>query len=148
MTIQQSDFIKNGAITRTPDDAADEVFMVYEFDFVNAFTAASDTAEVGVLPAGAQLTDAYVIGTGLATLTAQVGLMAGTVGDAVSTRALGSELGAALNVASNETHIALGTCLAVAPDDTQDRSIGVQLSGDVAAGTDKIQIAIRYQLGH
>lgn len=146
MAIQQSKFIKNGAITLTPEDASDESFMAFEYDFGAAYATATDLIEIGVLPGTAQVTDAYVIGTGLATTTAKVGLMSGDVGDAVSARTLGSEFGAAIDVADKETHIPLGTVLAIAPDNTKDRSIGIQLSADAAAGAgNKLQVAIRYK---
>lgn len=143
--IKQSKFIKAGAVAIIPDCAGEEVFELFEHTFSEAFTAASDTLEIGVIPATAQLTDMVVIGEGLATTTADIGIMAGAVGDKESVRAVGTELGSAIDVADKETRVPLKTCLAAGQDNTKHRSIGVKLSADVAAGSDKITVAVRYR---
>ncbi|KEP68785.1 hypothetical protein DL1_08490 [Thioclava dalianensis] len=143
--IKQSKFIIAGAVAMIPDCAGEEVFELYEHTFTKPFTAATDTLEIGVIPATAQLTDMIVIGAGLDTTTAAIGVMDGAVGDKESVRAVGTEFGAAIDVADKETRIPLSTCLAAGQDNTKHRSIGVKLSADVAAGTDKITVAVRYR---
>jgi hypothetical protein len=112
--------------------------------FSTAFTAATDILELGVIPAHAKLIRATLIGTGLATLTADVGVMDGDALEEDDTRALtGTLIANDADIAGAVAEVGPGA-LAAFTKANADRGLGVTLSGDVSAGTDSIEVIIEY----
>lgn len=104
--------------------------------FTDAFTAASDKLEMGVLPAGARPVSAKLVGEGLGAITADLGFMSGEWGSNDAARTVGDELidgGSVNDATAAATDV---DCLAVTASD-KHRGLGVVLSGNVAAGAAK-----------
>lgn len=122
--------------------------QIFEFDMAAvSIVAASDRIELGMLPAGAQITEATVIGAGLGAITADVGIMSGEFGSNSDARTVGNELFNDASVNSTEVNATRAACLAITPADTH-RSIGATLSGNVAAGAGKkLKLVVEYVFG-
>lgn len=117
---------------------------IFEHTFTTAFTAASDKLELGVLPAGARVIGATLIGEGLGAITADVGIMSGEPGVEDDTRTVGTDFFNDQSVNDTEADAATGTVIAIATGGTH-RSIGATLSGDVAAGAaKKLKMVLQY----
>lgn len=124
--------------------AGAKMVAVFKHTFTEAFTAASDKLEIGMLPAGAQVLNATLISGALGVTTADVGLMSGDAGAKDATRTVGNELLNDASVNSTEAPATAASCIAVAPADTH-RGIGVTLSADVVAGSTKtLTLIIEY----
>lgn len=140
----QSKTAKRRATPPVPYQAGMKAVAIFEYKFTQAFTAATDLLEIGVLPAGARLINATTLSNGLGgTTTIDVGLMDGEAGSYDETRTAGVEL---LNDgASTAAQVTpLASCLAIAPVETH-RGIGVALSANEAAGAGKsITLVIEY----
>ena len=95
MTIFQSDWGKGLQTPPRPQSAG--AVHVAKFKYLAITTLAStDIIEIGVLPAFASISDAILVTEGVWTgITADIGIMSGTVGDELSARTSGSELFAA-----------------------------------------------------
>lgn len=127
-----------------PYQAGQEMVAVFEHTFNAAFTAASDKIELGLLPGGAILTGATVIGEGLGVNTADVGFMSGEPGDNDDTRAVGTEFFDDQSVNDTEQAMTAAAAKNLAADQSH-RGIGATLSADVAAGAaKKLTLVIRY----
>lgn len=102
---------------------------------------AADIVDLGVLPAMAKITDAYLYAdVSIGTTNATVGIMSGDLGSTDGSRTLGSEIFSAAAITNAHTAIVRMTNPA-APKlaaGSVDRSIGLQVSADVAAGAGKI----------
>ena len=124
------------------------ITQIFEYDFTTAFVAAADRIEMGMLPAGAQIVGATVIGSaGLGAVTANVGIMSGEFGSNDNARTVGSQLFSAANVNAAEANATRAACLGVAPSENH-RSIGATLSGNVAAGAGRrLTVAVEYVFG-
>lgn len=139
MTILQSDHAK-GLYTPAVGYAAGDL-MVSRFTYTfSAGATTSDIVELGILPAGTRIVDASVITEGTFTgITAAVGIMSGTVGSKDTGRTSGSQLFSAVDLATAGSTVqrmtsVSGALLATAET---DRSIGLVVSGTVAAATTK-----------
>jgi len=144
MSLFQSDTVMRRKSPPTPQAAGITAKAVFKYDFTQAFTAASDLLEIGVLPATAQLMGAEVIGVGLGAITADIGLMDGEAGSRDETRTAGVELFDDQSVNNATASTATADCLAIAPEGIH-RGIGVALSGNVAAGASKtLWLVIEY----
>lgn len=119
---------------------------VFEHTFTNAFTAATDILEIGLMPAHARVVGATVIGAGFGgAITADVGLMTGDQGSNDDTRTLtGTEFFNDADVNGAEADMTTAAALAVSQDQ-KHRGIGVELSADVAAGAaKKLTLVLEY----
>ncbi|EDM71055.1 hypothetical protein RAZWK3B_16700 [Roseobacter sp. AzwK-3b] len=117
---------------------------VFTYTFNDAYTAATDVIELGVLPADCQILGATVIGTGLGANTANIGLMTGTPSDDAGTRTVSADLFSAVSVNDNEANATLADCLDVAVSN-EHRAIGATISANVAAGAAKtLTVRIEY----
>lgn len=146
MSLFQSATAKRKATPPRALSSGARMTAVFTYTFSDAFTAASDILELGMLPATAQIVGAQVIGEGLGAITADVGIMDGAFGDPDDTRALTADL-LFDDESVNDTEAAATSlaCLGIAPDDDTHRGIGVTLSGDVAAGAaKKITLVLDY----
>lgn len=149
MTMFQTDHAAGKLTPPIPYCAGAEMVAVFEHTFTEDYTAADDIIELGVLPGTAKITGATLIGAGLGSTTADVGIMEGPVGEDTDAdgnqRALTATLlfaGVTVNNAENDAD--LGTCLAVTPTPGH-RAIGATIAADVAAGAaKKLTVAIRY----
>jgi hypothetical protein len=127
-----------------PYQAGQEMVATFEHTFNDAFTTATDKIELGVLPGGAILTGATVIGEGLGVATANVGFMSGEPGDKDDTRTVGTEFFSAQSVNDTEQAMTAAAAKGIAPDNAH-RGIGATVSADVAASAaKKLTLVIRY----
>ncbi|WP_051949123.1 hypothetical protein [Methylosinus sp. PW1] len=115
---------------------------VAEFIYdASAGLLAVDKLELGILPAGADIYDYFFWSeTDLGAKTISAGVMSGTVGSTDSARTVGTDLYSAVSVATAHTSIVRQTAvagqkIAVA---TTDRSLGLQISADLAAAAGQI----------
>lgn len=111
---------------------------------------AADIVDLGVLPANARIVDAYLFGdVSLGTANATVGVMSGEVGSTASDRTVGSEIFNAAAITNAHTAVVRMTA-PTAPKlaaGSTDRSIGLQVSADIAAGAGKIiRLVLLYTL--
>lgn len=140
MTIFQSDHAK-GLYTPAMGYAAGDL-MVSRFTYTFSVGAATtDIIELGILPAGTRIVDAGIVTEGTFTgITANIGIMSGTVGSKDTGRTSGSELFSAVNLATATSNIQRLTGVSgilLSPAET-DRSIGLVVSGTVSAATSKV----------
>ena len=131
--------ITSGAVTR----------QEFFYD-ASAGLLAADIVDLGVLPANAKIHDAFIYGdVSIGTTNATVGIMSGELGSTDGARTLGTEIFNAAAITNAHTalvrmtnpaaqHLAAGAT---------DRSIGLQVSADVAAGAGKIiRLVVAYTL--
>lgn len=127
--------------------------QVFYYD-ASAGLLAANIVDFGVLPANAKIVDAYLFAdASIGTTNATVGILSGTLGaltnDDGTTRTLGTEIFNASAITNAHTAIVRMTSPA-APNlaaGTTDRSIGLQVSADVAAGSNKIiRLALTYRM--
>lgn len=146
MTIFQSAVGTRRQPVTAPECAGEVNTARFTYIFATNFVAASDKLELGALPARARIVDATVIGVGIVTVTAKVGMMSGTLGDKNDARTVGAELFTAAALNGNVTRL---TTVAnfTNPAAETNRAIGVQLSSDVAGSAGKsITLDIYYTM--
>ncbi|WP_296763709.1 hypothetical protein [Sediminimonas sp.] len=144
MALFQSATAKRRHTPPVPQQAGVKAAAVFTYAFNKDFTAADDILEIGMLPAGAQVLGATVIGESLGATTADIGIMTGDAGENDETRTSGIELFDDVSVNDNEAAASVKTCLALTPEQ-KHRGIGVVLSANVVAGAGKkITLVIEY----
>lgn len=127
-----SDFAKRVRITVTGDGAGDLVVNPFFVDLKAADLVANNVIDIGILPAGHTINSAILIPDDLdtgTTITLDVGLMSGTIGDALSARTVGQELFVASTAAQTGTPasaVTTKTAHTIAAA-AVDRSIGVKI---------------------
>jgi hypothetical protein len=97
---------------------------------------AANILELGILPANSKIVNALMFTENdHGALTVNVGIMSGTVGDPDPARTLGNELFAAQALTTAHTAIVSSTkpAMVILAAATSDRSIGLQISGNLAA---------------
>ena len=148
MGILQSSKVKRRTAAPTPAQAGQKTVVVLAHSFATVgFTAATDILEIGIIPTGAQIINLSAIGEGLGAVTADVGVMTGTAGEVDDTRTVGADFIDDGNVNDATAEAAIADCIAVNPDNTKDRGLGVTFSADVAAGAGKtITVVLEYIL--
>ena len=135
MATVQSLWAKGNQQSKRPQTAGAVHAQLYSFD-ASAGLLAADILEIGELPPDCQIVDAMVFTEGTFTgITANVGLMTGAYGDADSVRTVGTEIYAAADLTTFARLVQKSTLL-IAPSQAA-RGIGVQVSGNVAAGAGK-----------
>lgn len=111
---------------------------------------AADIVDMGVLPANAKIHDAYLYAdASIGTVNATVGIMSGELGSTDSSRTLGSEIfnGSAITNAHTALVRLTSPAATKLAAGVSDRSIGLQVSADVAAGAGKIiRLVVEYTL--
>jgi hypothetical protein len=111
---------------------------------------AADIVDLGVLPANAKIHDAYLYAdASIGTVNATVGIMSGELGSTDSSRTLGSEIfnGSAITNAHTALVRLTSPAATKLAAGVSDRSIGLQVSADVAAGAGKIiRLVVEYTL--
>jgi len=129
----QSEWVLGRKQTPTSREAGNVVAQ--RFEVTAGELASSDIVELAVLPAHHTIVDAILDMDALdAGITADVGIMSGTVGDPDNARTCGSELFSAVDASSAVfSRVDARSAVTIAPKDS-DRSIGVKVSGSVAAG--------------
>lgn len=121
--------------------------VVEKFTYtVTSDLAIGDKIELGILPAYHHNVDATLIIDGMgASVTANVGIMSGSVGSPDAARTVGNEMFAAADVASDSVvrmSKAEGFTLAPAND---HRSIGIEIAGaGVTASDQEITLVLQY----
>jgi hypothetical protein len=129
MAIKQSKQIVAGLPLPSANGASNDIVCVGDYTFTGT-EAANDIVEIAGIPAGYVPVDVTLDHEDMGgTVTADVGIMSGTYGDAVSARTCGAEFIAAgdLSTAAALKRASVAGATRIAPT-TADRSIGVKLS--------------------
>jgi hypothetical protein len=112
---------------------------------INADLAIGDIIELGVLPAYHFPVDAVLVTGAMGTSdTADVGIMSGTVGDAISVRTCGAELFDDLDVATAKvSRPSAASAFAIQPANV-DRSIGFKANTEITAAGQIVTLVLTY----
>lgn len=144
MAIQQSDWAtgkKQAPVSREANGV-----VVERFTFtVDKNVASGDIIELAVLPAYHFPVDAVLVSGAMGgTVTADVGIMSGTVGDPDITRTCGDELYDGTSVASAAvTRPTIADAFTIQPAN-QDRSIGFLANDNITGTGQKITLVLTY----
>ena len=145
MAILRNDYGRLIKIPPTPEQAGQLTACEFDFSFVGqAYTAATDFIEIGILPAYSTLIDFSLIGVAVNGNIA-MGLMSGKVGD-TGTRTCGAEYLAATAMTTTLLKPAAASAFLV-PFTEEDRSIGIYGSADIAAGAKSFKLIALYAQG-
>lgn len=152
MAIHQSGWATRQRNTAVAANAGVEIAQMFVFTLAGTTALPlGDIIELGVLPANNEISDAILIADDLdtgTTLTLDVGIMSGDVGDKGSVRTCGAEIFAASNVgqAGGVARTTLATAFTVAAV-SQDRSIGVKIAAAATAHTAgaKLRLLLKYR---
>lgn len=122
----------------------------FDFTFSAAFAFATDQVELGILPAFCTIYDAVLIGNSGGANTANVGLMAGEIGDLTSanaSRAVTANLFATTSINATVTRASLaGVFGGIAPVG-YDRAIGFEATANIAAsGSNNVSLILFYAM--
>ena len=125
---------------------------VAEFVYdASAGLLAADIVDIGVLPAGCRFVDAtFSADASLGAANVNVGILSGEIGDLnQGGRTLGTELFAAAAITNAHTSVVRMSNpagFALAANKTTHRSIGLQVSANIAAGAGKvIRLFVEYR---
>lgn len=135
-----SDFSKRYRNTIAGACAGSLVVNPFFVDLKTADLVANNVIDLGILPAGHTIHGAVLapddLDTG-ATLTLDVGIMSGVIGDAVNARTVGTELYAASTAAQTGVPVTASTTKSAhtIPAAAFDRSIGVKIVGAPTGAT-------------
>jgi len=144
MPIMQSEMARRRETPPTAYVSGARMVAISSFTFTAAFTAAADKLELGMLPAGARVVGASLIGENMGAVNAVAGLMSGEPGDPNDARTVGSQLFAATSVQTAAVSATTLACLTIAPSNVH-RAIGVTLSANItAAANKKLTLVLEY----
>lgn len=135
-----SRFATREANTNVANRKGDVSANQFYVDLKAADLVANNIIDLGVLPAGQTIVDAVLIAddldtNGTPTITLDVGILSGTVGDAVSVRTCGTELFAASNAAQTGATVRVSAKSAFTiPAAGHNRSIGAKVVAGAATG--------------
>lgn len=129
----------------TAFQAGQMMAAVFEHTFDEAFTAASDILEIGLLPAGAKLLEATLISGALGSgVTATLSVMDGEPGAKDSARAAATDIQTGIAAHSATTPLNVNTLTAFPASDSH-RALGLEFSADITAGgTKTVKLVIYY----
>lgn len=152
MAIHQSGWATRQRNTAVAANAGVEIAQMFEFTLPGtAALLLGDIIELGVLPAHNEISDAVLIADDLdtgTTLTLDVGLMSGSVGEDNPARTCGAEIFAASNVgqAGGVARTTLATAFTVAAA-ASDRSVGVKIAAAATGHTAgaKLRLLLKYR---
>lgn len=146
MAFIQTDFAKGYRQVAQPP-AANSLHTVRVFlDLsVTGLVAAADKVELCPLPMHCRIRSATVVPAGIgAGVTADIGIMSGTPGDPDAARTVGDQIFDGVTINATAANSADADMYALAPV-AYDRSIGMIVSADIAAGAGKsITVLIDY----
>lgn len=149
MAVIHSRWAKGQETTHRPQTAGASHVTEFIYDLsVETPLAAGDILELGILPAYAKIHAATIFTEGTFTgLAAAVGLMSGDVNSDTnadgSARTSSNELWDAVDLTVMAS-LSKPSALLIAPTETE-RSIGVKVSGAVAAGSKKLHLLLFYR---
>lgn len=145
--IKQTDFARGRKEAPTPYLAGQVACVTFEYAFGTAWTAATDIAAIGYLPAGCVPIAMHVISTALGSgATANIGFMSGDLGSTDTGQTSGAELGSAVAAHSAAVEAPRTPLLAVAKSD-RNRPIGLKTNQDVTADPAKrVRVQLWYQV--
>lgn len=147
MALILSQFAQHVQNTANGDAAGDVVANDFYVDLKTTDLLANNTIDLGVLPAGHTVTDAILIPDDMdtgTTITLDVGVMSGFVGQNDAARTVGTELFAATTAAQTGTPTRVSAKTAfIIPASPLNRSIGVKI---VAAPTGATAGRLRLRL--
>lgn len=136
-----SKFAKYELNTNHSDRRGQPVVNRFFVDLKAADLVANNIIDLGILPAGHTITEAVLIAddldtNGTPTITLDVGLLSGTIGDAVSARTCGTELFSASTAAQAGTVATTATTKTAYTIQAtgSDRSIGAKVVAGAATG--------------
>ena len=152
MALPQSLWVTRQRNTAVSGCAGVEVAQMFEFTIPGATAIPqNDIIELGILPANNEISGATLICDDLdtgTTLTLDVGVMSGEVGEQNSARTCGAELfsGATVGQAGGVAHTALASAYTIAATD-KDRSIGVKIATAATAHVAgrKLRLLLKYR---
>lgn len=129
----------------TAFQAGQVMAAVFTHTFDEAFTAASDILEIGLLPAGAKLLEATLISGALGSgVTATLSTMDGEAGAKDSGRAAAADIQASIAAHSATTALNVDTLTDFAASDSH-RGLGLEFSADITAGVTKtVKLIVKY----
>ncbi len=145
-----SPFASNQIATLVGDCAGDVVVNDFYVDLAVGDLLLNNVIDLGVLPGGHTVTNAFLIADDLDTggspaITVDIGLMTGTPGDSVSVRTVGAEMFSAANAAQTgaaPVQMSLKSGYTIMANQA-DRSIGVKISAapaTAAAGRLRVRV--------
>lgn len=146
-----SPFATRVSNTINADCAGDVVVNQFYVDLKAADLVANNIIDLGILPAGHTITQATLVpddldAGGSPAITLDVGLLSGTIGDAVSARTCGTELFSASTAAQTGTPAsATGKSAYTIAASGADRSIGVKIvaaPATASAGRLRLQVSM------
>lgn len=143
MTILQSQHVTGQKAVPQAFTAGANVSYIADFVIPAGLTiATTDIVELAVLPADHHVVSAQVIPTGSfgTDVTADIGIMSGTVGDKVSVRTSGDELFGDVTLTALAS-LSKGDAIILAPSN-QDRSIGVKFSASITGAGQIIRLQV------
>lgn len=121
-----------------------EVVNIFTHTFTAAFTAAADVLEIGMIPAGVQLTELTLIGdTITASQQATIGILNGEYSAKDNARDIPSPIASGLAVQDATISVPTATTIAVAAQDT-NKGLGIKLSQNVAAGNGTLTVIMKH----
>ena len=121
-----------------------EVVNIFTHTFTTAFTAASDVLEIGMIPAGVQLTELTLIGdTITVSQTAEIGILDGEYSAKDNTRAIATSIASGLDVDDATATVPTATTIAVPAQDT-NKGLGIELTQNVAAGAGTLTVIMKH----
>lgn len=147
--LYQSEWVKGARPVPRPQTAAAVHAQLFMMKVPESGLADGDILELAVLPPFAHVVGAELVKTGdLGAATVNIGLMSGETGEKTnqdgSARTVGTEFFAAQALASEITPLSKASALEIKSVE-RDRSIGVKITGDIAAGDGKaIGLMLRF----
>ncbi len=135
-----SPFAKFEQPVNASDRRGQPVVNRFFVDLKAADLVANNIIDIGILPAGHSIVSAVLIAddldtNGTPTLTLDVGILSGTIGDAVSARTCGTELFAASNAAQTGATVSATSKTAFTiVASPENRSIGARVVTGAATG--------------
>jgi hypothetical protein len=144
--IKQTDFATGRKEAPTPYEGGQVACAVFEYTFAAAWTATTDIAAIGYLPAGCVPVLVRATSTALGSgCTMDVGFMSGALGSTDTAQTSGDELIDGGAAHSAEAAGTLADLLAITAVDYH-RPIGLKTSADVTADTAKtVRLQVWYK---
>lgn len=144
-----STFSTHVSNTANSDNAGSTVVNQFYIDVTAAQLVAGNIFDIGILPAGHTVIDAMLLPTdldtnGTPTITLDVGIMSGFVGDTTSVRTSGAEIFAASNAAQTGAvaRPTLPSAFTIVAEPV-NRSIGVKVvTGPATAAAGRIRLIV------
>ena len=144
MALHQNDVGQRRKPVATAHYAGVEAVNIFTHTFADAFTAASDVLEIGMVPANTRMTEITLIGDTITTAqTASVGILDGDYGNDDDSRDFDTTIASGLDVDDATATVPVATTIAVAAED-QNKGLGIKLTANVAAGAGTLTVIVKH----